>query len=293
MLSSGGNITALSVERDLVTVVVAESRGGKWHLTGGYELAGSLDPRDFDSIKRAVGKAIDKAGLTATAEVAVSIGDYFANAGLFSFSDFPQSELDAMAIVRLRAKKEFALGDTPVRLDYHLVEPGRPARALVVAMDERVAAAIEEALGEKGIEVGRMGLTSFHLANMLSEDKVPSGGNFSIATIIDATLTLMIFSGGRLDFYRSKSYKDGFDGIARDLRMSFVSYGEGSRGESYGGGEEDLLLFTGDIGPDEVKKIEGVKTTVIRVDDLLEPGGVSSTTGSSGVLRLAAIGACL
>ncbi|VAV82292.1 hypothetical protein MNBD_DELTA01-23 [hydrothermal vent metagenome] len=293
MLSSGGNITALSVERDLVSVVVAESRGGRWHLTGGTELAGSLDPKDFDSLKRAVGKAIDGAGLSSTTEVAVSIGDHFANVGLFSFSDFPQSEDDALAIVRLRAKKEFALSDTPVRLDYHVVDPGSPTVVLVVAIDEGVATAIEEALGEKGIEVGRMGLTSFHLANMVLEDKVSPGGNFSIATIIDGTLTLMIFSGGRLDFYRSKSFKGGSDGLARDLRMSFVSYGGGARDELAGGGEEDLMLFTGEIAPDEVKEIEGVKTTVIRVGDFLELGGASSSNASSDILRLAAIGACL
>lgn len=293
MLSSGGNITALSVERDLVTVVMAESRGGKWHLTGGYELAQGLDPRDSAALKDAVAKAADGAGILgssagASAEVAVSIDDRYARSGLFTFAEFPASPEDAMSIVRLRAKKEFALKDTAVRLDYHVLENAAVTKVLVVAVDEGIASAIEEALGEKGIDVGRLGLHSFHLANLLA-DTAPSDGNFSVVTIIDGTLTLMIFSNGILDFYRSKSFKGGADELTGDLRISFVSYG----GRSRDAGIERILLFGGEMDMDAVSKGAGVDIKRISVGDFLESAGAASATDSTDILRLAAIGACL
>ncbi len=301
MLSSGGNITALAIDRDLVSVVVAESRGGRWYQTGGNELAGVVDRKDPDALKRAIVKTVEGAGLSAatggaTTDIAVSLSDRFASVGVFTFSDFPESEDDARAIVGLRAKKEFALGELP-RLDYQILDGAGPTKVLVVAIDQRLVGAIEEGLGDRGIDVGRIGLTSFYLANMLAEEKTPSHGNFSVAIVINGTMTLLIFSGGSLDFYRSKSIKGDFKSLARDLRMSFVSYSGGGRGDAAAlGGDEQLLLFTEEFSRDEVEAtgaVEGVKIRLLRAEDFLESAGGEATTGNSNILRLAAIGACL
>ena len=296
MLSSGGNITAVSIGRGQVSVVVAESRGGRWHQCGGYELAEDFDQKGTASLRRSLIKAVENAGLGAdsggaTSEVAVSISDCFANVGVFSFSDFPDSADDALSIVKLRVKKEFALSELP-RLDYQVLEAGHPTKVLVVAIDEGVASAIEEALEEKGIGIGRMGLSSFHLANMLS-DKAPSHGNFSIAVVVDGTLTLMVFSGGNLDFYRSKPARGGLEGLASDLKMSFVSYGGGSRDHALVAGKEEVMLLTCDYKADQIGEVEGVSITLVDLAAIFESSGVTSASGSSDILRLAAIGACL
>jgi len=299
MLSSGGNITALTIDRDLVSVVVAESRGGRWYQTGGNEQAGAVDQKDPDALKRAIAKTVKAAGLSAdaggaTTDIAVSLSDRFASVGIFTFSDFPESEDDARAIIGLRAKKEFALSEVP-RLDYQILGGTGPTKVLVVAIDQKLASAIEKGLDERGIEVGRIGLTSFYLANMLDE-KAPSHGNFSVAVVIDGTMTLLIFAGGRLDFYRSKSFKGSFENLARDLRMSFVSYAGGGRNDAAATGREQLLLFTEEFSHDEVEAldaVEGVKIRLVRADDFLESTGVAAATGYSNILRLAAIGACL
>ncbi len=291
MLSSGGNITALTIDRGLVSLVVAESRGGRWYQTGGNELAAAVDRNDPDALKRAIAKTVEGAGLSggaggATTDIAVSLSDRFASVGIFTFSEFPESEDDARAIVGLRAKKEFALSELP-RLDYQILDDTGPTKVLIVAIDQRLVGAVEEGLGQKGLEAGRIGLTSFYLANMLAGEKTPSHGNFSVAIVIDGTMTLLIFSGGSLDFYRSKSFKGGFKNLARDLSMSFVSYS---------GSSDQLLLFTEEFSRTEVEEagaVEGVKIRLVRAGDFLEPAGAAAATGNSNILRLAAIGACL
>lgn len=289
MLSSGGNITALSITRSLASVVEAESRGGKWYLTGGFESRAGFDPSSSGSVKEAVAKAIEGAGISAAAgritSVALSVDDGLSRVGIFRFTEFPQSEEQAMAAVRLRAGKEFALNDVPFRLDYQVLEQGSSVKVLAVVISETIVGACEVALSERGINVERIGLHSFHLANLL-EGTAPPGGDFSVAVIIEGRLTLMRFSAGLLDFYSSKFFDGSLAEFSKDLKTGLAS----DEGRLEADRKEPLFVFGGGA---ELAGPAGVELTAMSVDSFLDPGGRRVSSPASELLRLAAIGACL
>ncbi len=270
-------LPGVSIGREGVSAVKALRSGGGWVLSGyGSAPANLNDPKN---LAEGIASALMSSGVKG-AGIALSIPDTFARAAIFEFEELPAKRREAEEIIRLRAGKELNSGASD-RLSYFVLSNEKRLKALAVTVRESVIAPIEEALFAAGFTPERISIHSLNICNLFSP-KAPEG-DFSLLVRAEDCISITVFRGGVLDFYRCKAV-NGDEEAVREISSSFLFY----RGRNPEIKVERNFLFGG--SPGLIGLLKGsMEVNAVSPDGLV--GLQGHATDKSPVSLLSALGA--
>ena len=285
-------LVGVELREDAVLVSRLKSQRDGYHLAGharrsieeGLFTSSMTTPRinEPPALVRAISEAMEDAGADSSAKVSLALPDTAARVSLLDFQELPSTHDQVAELVRWRLRKSvpFELKDSQISWEeLGRAEDGRVQMLVAVAPTDGMRQ-IENLFEALGVRVGLVDLASFNVFNALrldglfeADDASPAAATRDLA-LLSATPTyfsLMITRGGRLIFYRAKSYhvRGGFRGdeslsvVRRELRTTLSYYEEHLLGEGIGtlharvvGIEPDGLLATAlDLGCSDIRPV--------------------------------------
>jgi type IV pilus assembly protein PilM len=170
--------------------------------------------------------------LTKERTVAVSLPDAIGRVMLLDLEARLKSREEGLDIIRWKLKKSLPFDISTVHLDYQsLAERENGSVSLLVSLISRpVITQYEELLVEAGLEPKFLDFTSFNLYRLFSP-RLELADNGAFVTFYAGAMTVFIFHGGVLSFYRSKETAGEAQSLYREVNSSFLVYGDQCPGQ--------------------------------------------------------------
>ena len=233
----------LEISNDGLSFALA-SRGKAWTLEGGINLPlppGTLllsrrepnvtDPGAFVSSVREAHQRLS----TKERTVSVSLPDATGRVVLLDLEGRFKNREEGMEIIRWKLKKSLPFDISTVHLDYQILsETDHGAVSLLVSLISRpVVAQYEELLIQAGLEPKYLDFTSFNLYRLFSP-RLEMSDNGAFVTFYRGAMTVLIFYGGVLSFYRTKETVGEAQNLYQEVNSSFLVYGDRHPGQVVG-----------------------------------------------------------
>jgi type IV pilus assembly protein PilM len=171
--------------------------------------------------------------LTKERSVSVSLPDATGRVVLLDLEARFKNREEGLDIIRWKLKKSLPFDISTVHLDYQtLAEKENGAVSLLVSLISRsVVTQYEELLIEAGLEPKFLDFTSFNLYRLFSP-RLEMSDNGAFVTFYGGAMTVLIFYGGVLSFYRTKETAGEAQNLYREVNSSFLVYGDKHPGQA-------------------------------------------------------------
>lgn len=239
---------------EVVAVRVRTDRSG--HRLAGYGLsahrsavappvAATMKSVATEELRQTVQEAIQSAGIK-PGRASLLLPDSLARVWLLQVPELPRGQSGVLEMIRWKIRKSvpFRIEDAEITWQI-LVRPSgtEPALILTGLIPRALVRQYEGVLASLGLRVGLVDLASFNLFNAYRPFIDENGGateDFGVLNATEGYFTLMIFRGGELIFYRSKTHPEGEGGgpeerlrtFRRELATSLSYYTEKLKGVS-------------------------------------------------------------
>ncbi|MBJ6749304.1 pilus assembly protein PilM [Geomonas sp. Red421] len=171
--------------------------------------------------------------LTKERSVCVSLPDAVGRVVLLDLEARFKNREEGLDVIRWKLKKSLPFDISAVHLDYQtLEEKENGAVSLLVSLISRpVVQQYEELLSEAGLEAKLIDFTSFNLYRLF-QPRLDLSEDGAFVTFYQGAMTVLIFNGGVLSFYRTKEGVGEVQNLFREVNSSFLVYGDQSTGQS-------------------------------------------------------------
>lgn len=207
------------------------------------------DPRSFVAmVKEAHLRLLSK-----ERTVSVSLPDATGRVVLLDLEARLKNREEGLDIIRWKLKKSLPFDISTVHLDYQTLEERENGSVslLVSLISRSVITQYEELLIEAGLEPKFLDFTSFNLFRLFSP-RLELADNCAFVSFYAGAMTVLIFHGGVLSFYRSKETAGDAQNLFSEVNSSFLVYGDRHPGQVVG----EVFCMT---GPNEA---EGFRSLV-------------------------------
>jgi len=210
--------------------------------------------------------------------VAVSLPDALGRVVLLDLETRFKNREEGLEIIRWKLKKTLPFDVSSVQLDYQtLAEQENGAISLLVGLISRqVVGQYEELLTEAGLEPKFIDFTSFNLYRLFAP-RLELSDNGAFVSFYGGTMTVLIFHGGVLSFYRSKEAGSDPQQLYREVNSSLLVYGDRHPGQTV----DEAFCLTDGSDPEAFRALVAEACGLEPV--LLDPQRV--VTPSAGVER--------
>jgi type IV pilus assembly protein PilM len=173
--------------------------------------------------------------LTKERTVSVSLPDATGRVVLLDLEARFKNRDEGLEIIRWKLKKSFPFDISTVQIDYQtLWERENGSVSLLVSLISRpVVNQYEELLSEAGLEPKLIDFTSFSLYRLFAP-RLEMAENGAFVSFYRGSMTVLIFYGGVLSFYRSKESVGEAQHLYREVDSSFLVYGDRFPGQTVG-----------------------------------------------------------
>jgi type IV pilus assembly protein PilM len=171
--------------------------------------------------------------LTKEKSVSVSLSDATGRVVLLDLEARFKNREEGLDIIRWKLKKSLPFDISQVHLDYQtLAEKDNGAVSLLVSLISRpVVTQYEELLLGAGLEPAFIDFTSFNLYRLF-EPRLEMSENGAFVTFYGGAMTVLIFYGGVLSFYRTKETVGEAQNLYREVNSSFLVYHDRHPGQA-------------------------------------------------------------
>lgn len=171
--------------------------------------------------------------LTRERSLSVSLPDATGRVVLLDLEARFKNREEGLDIIRWKLKKSLPFDIATVHLDYQtLAEKENGSVSLLVSLISRpVVTQYEELLIEAGLEPKFVDFTSFNLYRLFAA-RLEMSDNCAFVTFYAGAMTVLIFYGGVLSFYRSKEAVGEAQNLYREVNSSFLVYGDRYPGQA-------------------------------------------------------------
>lgn len=183
-----------------------------------------LDPAAFVSTVRETYLKL----LTNTQRVSVSLPDATGRIILLDLDTRFKSRSEGADIIRWKLKKSLPYDISEAHLDYQLLREKDTGEVSVLAslITRQVVNQYEDLLLEAGMEPNRIDFTTFNLYRIFAS-RLELAENAVVMASYGGVVSMLIFFGGVLEFYRAKEIAGGMreaNRVFRDLNSSLLVY---------------------------------------------------------------------
>ena len=229
--------------------------------------------------------------LTKEKGVSVSLPDATGRVVLLDLEARFKNREEGLDIIRWKLKKSLPFDISQVHLDYQtLAEKENGAVSLLVSLISRqVVTQYEELLLVAGLEPKFLDFTSFNLYRLFAP-RLEISENGAFVTYYGGAMTVLIFYGGVLSFYRTKETVGEGQNLYREVNSSFLVYNDKHPGQAVNevfcmAGAADAEAFRSLVG--EASGLEPVLLDLDRMVSLgrglvLDRGTLHTLAGSLG-----------
>lgn len=171
--------------------------------------------------------------LTRERSVSLSLPDAVGRVVLLDLEARFKNREEGLEIIRWKLKKSFPFDISAVHLDYQtLADRENGAVSLLVSLVSRsVVTQYEELLIEAGLQPGSIDFTSFNLYRLFAS-RLDMADDGALVTFYAGSMTVLIFHGGVLCFYRSKEAAGDAQNLYHEVHSSFLVYGDRYPGQT-------------------------------------------------------------
>jgi type IV pilus assembly protein PilM len=174
--------------------------------------------------------------LAGTSRISVSLPDAAGHVHLLDLETRFRTKEEGINVIRWKLKKNFPLDINEMHLDYQVLreKENGDISVLVSLISRRVVKQYEELLAEAGLQPNRIDFTTFNLFRYFSS-RLENMGNAAFIVHYSDTLSIMMFTDGVLDFFRSKEFLSGpveANRLYREISNSFLFYRDSRPGWS-------------------------------------------------------------
>ncbi|MBJ6800673.1 pilus assembly protein PilM [Geomonas sp. Red259] len=171
--------------------------------------------------------------LTKERSVSVSLPDAVGRVVLLDLEARFKNRDEGLDVIRWKLKKSLPFDISAVHLDYQtLEEKENGAVSLLVSLISRpVVQQYEELLVAAGLEPKLIDFTSFNLYRLF-QPRLDLSEDGAFVTFYQGSMTVLIFNGGVLSFYRTKEGVGDVQNLFREVNSSFLVYGDQNPGQS-------------------------------------------------------------
>ena len=209
--------------------------------------------------------------LTRVRTVSVSLPDAAGRVVLLDLEARFKNREEGVEIIRWKLKKSLPFDISGVQLDFQtLEEKENGAVSLLVSLIARpVVTQYEELLVEAGLEPAHIDFTSFNLYRLFSP-RLEMSENGAFVSFYAGAMTVLIFNGGVLSFYRSKETAGEAQNLYREVNSSFLVYGDRYPGQAV----NEVFCLAGGFDPEEFRSVVAEASGLEPV--LLDPGRMAT-----------------
>jgi type IV pilus assembly protein PilM len=166
--------------------------------------------------------------LAGTSRISVSLPDAAGHVHLLDLETRFRAKEEGIDVIRWKLKKNFPLDINEMHLDYQVLreKENGDISVLVSFIARRVVKQYEDLMVEAGLQPNRIDFTTFNLFRYFSS-RLENIGNAALIVSYSGNLSVLMFTDGVLDFYRSKEFSAGTGGanrLYREISNSFLSY---------------------------------------------------------------------
>jgi type IV pilus assembly protein PilM len=160
---------------------------------------------DPSAVARALGRALDRAGLRSARRAALIVPDSTARVSLITFEQVPSERADLEQLIRwqLRKSAPFPVEDARISLAEAHATDGATTLAAAAARRE-VIAEYEAVADAAGLHAGIVDLGSFNVINALISAGASVAADWLLVHLAPEATTLAIMRGDALMFYRHR-----------------------------------------------------------------------------------------
>lgn len=171
--------------------------------------------------------------LTKERTVSVSLPDATGRVVLLDLEARFKNRDEGLDIIRWKLKKSLPFDISTVHLDYQVLEEKESgAVSLLVSLVSRpVVTQYEELLLAAGLEPKFIDFTSFNLYRLFAP-RLEMSENCAFVTYYRGSMTVLIFYGGVLSFYRSKEAVGDEQNLYREVNSSLLVYNDRYPGQA-------------------------------------------------------------
>lgn len=168
--------------------------------------------------------------LTKTEQVAVSLPDSIGRVILVDLETRFKNREEGANIIRWKLKKNFPFDINEAHLDYQVLlekESGE-ITALVSLVSRQVLRQYEDLLLEAGLQPKQIDFTTFNLYALFAR-RLELAENAAVLIGYGDSVSILIFSGGILSFYRAKEIPGGMreaNRVFREINSSLLVYND-------------------------------------------------------------------
>jgi len=214
--------------------------------------------------------------------VSVSLPDATGRVMLLDLEARFKNRGEGLDIIRWKLKKSLPFDISTVHLDYQILEEKESgAVSLLVSLISRaVVTQYEDLLIEAGLEPKFLDFTSFNLYRLFSP-RLEMSENGAFVTFYRGAMTVLIFHGGVLSFYRTKETVGDEQNLYREVNSSFLVYEDRYPGQGVGevfcmAGAKDAESFRS-----LVAEASGLEPVLLELDRVVTPApGVGLDRGA-------------
>lgn len=171
--------------------------------------------------------------LTKERSICVSLPDAVGRVVLLDLEARFKNREEGIDVIRWKLKKSLPFDIGAVQLDYQTLEEKESgAVSLLVSLISRpVVQQYEELIIEAGLEPKLIDFTSFNLYRLFSP-RLDLSEDGAFVTFYQGAMTVLIFNGGVLSFYRTKEGVGDVQNLFREVNSSFLVYGDQNPGQT-------------------------------------------------------------
>lgn len=173
--------------------------------------------------------------LTKERSVSVSLPDAIGRVVLLDLEARFKNREEGLDVIRWKLKKSLPFDISGVHLDYQtLEEKENGAVSLLVSLVARsVVTQYEDLLLEAGLEPKIIDFTSFNLYRLFAP-RLEMAEDGAFVSFYQGAMTVLIFQGGVLSFYRTKEGVSDVQNLYREVNSSFLVYSDRFPGQVIG-----------------------------------------------------------
>jgi len=170
--------------------------------------------------------------LTKERVVSLSLPDACGRVVILNLEARFRNREEGLDIIRWKLKKSFPFDIGTVHLDYQtLAEKESGAVSLLVSLVSRpVVSQYEELVAEAGLEARLIDFTSFNLYRLFAP-RLEMSDNAALVSFHRGALTVFVFYGGVLSFYRTKETVGDAQNLYREVNSSLLVYRDRHAGQ--------------------------------------------------------------